>query len=333
MTKPTSTPEKPSAAEEEVARVDMEEDEYESDDDLKKNIYNEIPEYDDVDEVKMAVECLDSDAVILRQQNLANENLYSEIRPCDERFENALYMAHEKQQQQQTEEKQKAAAVVGGSVFPSMSPKTRSFFPASPLPSIPSSSKMIPEEPEPSWCCGTRRRRRRSLVLGLFLTTLFLLFLCVALLVRMYVPHKDDDDGRQGFDDGISTAEFFHQESSPENGWESAEQVAPTIRTPTKTHHSESICTSWQGRRRLSLSCPTTDGKIEIVRAFYGWSHSEAVCKQVTGDTYCKITERDIRPRCNGDNACDFWADASGLLIGCHGLHDFLEVDYNCVTP
>merc|ERR1719414_808225 len=203
---------------------------------------------------------VDRDTVILRQQNLANENLYSEIRPADERFENALYMAAEKQQQQPPsgyEEKRKGkvgASVIGtGAVFPSMSPKTRSFFPASPLPSIPSStsSKMIPEEPEPSWCCGTRRRRRRSLVLALFLTTLFLLFLCVALLVRMYVPRADgDDDRRQGFDDGISTAEFFHQESSPENGWESAEQVAPTIRTPTKTRHTESICTSWQGRRR-----------------------------------------------------------------------------------
>merc|ERR1712228_346087 len=119
------------------------EDESESDDDLKKNIYNEIPEYDDVDEVKLAVVGLDMDAA-LRQQNLANENLYSEIRPSDERFENALYMANEKR----AEEKQKSAA---GDVFPSMSPKTRSFFRAAPLPSIPPSSKKIPEEPEPSW--------------------------------------------------------------------------------------------------------------------------------------------------------------------------------------
>jgi len=230
MTKPTSTPEKPPASEEEeaeVARVDTEEDEYESDDDLKKNIYNEIPEYDDVDEVKLAVECLDNDSVILRQQNLANENLYSEIRPCDERFENALYMAHEKQQQQQqqqTQEKQKAAAIVGGSVFPSMSPKTRSFFPASPLPSIPSSSKMIPEEPEPSWCCGTRRRRRRSLVLGLFLTTLFLLFLCIALLVRMYVPQRGDDDDRR---QGGWNPEAFKAGAYDDNAWLYGEDRRP----------------------------------------------------------------------------------------------------------
>merc|ERR1719244_621465 len=120
----------------------------ESDDDLKKNIYNEIPEYDDVDEVKLAVnglEDVDSDIkltvsgldsnssidAVLRQQNLANENLYSEIRPNDERFENALYMEHEKQREfeEGSKKQQKSNLIIGGGVvFPSMSPKTRSFF-------------------------------------------------------------------------------------------------------------------------------------------------------------------------------------------------------------
>merc|ERR1712142_1034910 len=150
----------------------------------------------DVDDVKLTVSGLDNSSsmdAVLRQQNLANENLYSEIRPNDERFENALYMEHEKQREFDEGKKQQKSNLIigGGAVFPSMSPKTRSFFPAAPLPSIPSSQK-IPEEPEPSWCCGTRRRRRRSLVLGLFISTLFLLFLCVALLVRMYVPSPDD---------------------------------------------------------------------------------------------------------------------------------------------
>ena len=205
MTKLTATESKPPA---EV--VDLHEDDVEDDDDtddtddtdMKKNIYNEIPEYDDVDEVKLAVNSLDSVDAALQRQNVANENLYSEIQSSEERFENALYMAANVVGGKGLDdvEKQKAAAVSGAAVFPSMSPKTRSFYPVgAPLPTIPS-SKIIQEEPEPSWCCGTRRRRRRNLVLGLFLAVFFLLFLCIALLVRMYVPPKDgrDDGGFQG---------------------------------------------------------------------------------------------------------------------------------------
>ena len=159
MTKLSSTSEKPPA--QEVVHMEDEDDSSsESDDDLKKNIYNEIPEYDDVDEVKLAVSGLkDVDDVkltvsgldnsssmdaVLRQQNLANENLYSEIRPNDERFENALYMEHEKQREFDEGKKQQKSNLIigGGAVFPSMSPKTRSFFPAAPLPSIPSSQKV-----------------------------------------------------------------------------------------------------------------------------------------------------------------------------------------------
>jgi len=311
--------------------VNLREDDDESDDDdMKKNIYNEIPEYDDVDEVKLSVETLDIDAA-LRRQNAANENLYSEIQTSEERFENALYMAANVKDPDV--EKQKTTAITassGGSVFPSMSPKTRSFYPVgAPLPSIPSSMK-IPEEKEPSWCCGTRRRRRRNLVLGLFLAVFFLLFLCIALLVRMYVPPKDD--GFQGFDEGISTAEFLSQEVGSDGGsWEVDNQIVPSTEEPRrKTKHSKSICTSWQGRRRLDLSCPEEDYEIYIVSSFYGWSRSETVCKESGRDTYCRISETDTR-RCNGYRDCQFWADPSGWLIGCSGFHDYLQVDYYCV--
>jgi hypothetical protein len=407
-------------------RDEDDEDDDSDDDDLKKNIYNEIPEYDDVDEVKLAVESLDIEAA-LRRQNAANENLYSEIQSNEERFENALYMAANNATTEK-DEKQKAAAVSSLAVFPSMSPKTRSFYPVgAPLPSIPSyaSSTKIPEEKEPSWCCGTRRRRRRNLVLGLVLAVLFLLFLCIALLVRMYVPPAGDDQGFQGgwnaaalkaaaadsawmyenrvqnaapasdeplvlddalfepetapvspyeeeeklnegfentveavtpkgvvnvngtssststprimastsgFDEGISTAEFLQQEAgSPEGGWEADNQILPTTEEPRqKTFHSESICTSWQGRRKLVLTCPIADDKISVVRSYYGWSKSETVCNNVASDTYCRTSERDT-VRCNGRNECSFWADASGWMIGCHGLHDYLQVDYYCV--
>jgi len=393
--------------------VNLREDDDESDDDdMKKNIYNEIPEYDDVDEVKLSVETLDIDAA-LRRQNAANENLYSEIQTSEERFENALYMAANVKDPEV--EKQKTTAITaspGGSVFPSMSPKTRSFYPVgAPLPSIPSSMK-IPEEKEPSWCCGTRRRRRRNLVLGLFLAVFFLLFLCIALLVRMYVPPKDDgfqggwnaaalkgdsawmfdnrledadeplvlDDAlfepetapvspegeeekafkyaegvipkgvagvnrttaststpemltsTAGFDEGISTAEFLSQEVGSDGGsWEVDNQIVPSTEEPRrKTKHSKSICTSWQGRRRLDLSCPEEDYEIYIVSSFYGWSRSETVCKESGRDTYCRISETDTR-RCNGYRDCQFWADPSGWLIGCSGFHDYLQVDYYCV--
>jgi len=401
-----------------LADDDEDDDSSSSDDDLKKNIYNEIPEYDDVDEVKLAVQALDMDAV-LRQQNVANENLYSEIHLNEERFENALYMAHEKQQQQQ-EAKQKSSSVAVGA-FPSPTSKTRSFYPVgAPLPSIPpSSAKMIPEEGEPSWCCGTRRRRRRSLVLGLFLTSFFLLFLCVALLVRMYVPPADDDrrrglwvgdasavksgDGAEwlyggenrvveaaaerplvlddaifepetasssspdfeiydaeltskgvrssttttttttttpssaGVAFGVSTAEFLQNEAASsaagdDDHWETGNRVVTTEETEKKpTSHMESICTSWQGKRRLTMSCPTPDATMEVVDAYYGWSKSEAVCHAVEGDAYCRINEGDVARRCDGLNSCQFWADASGWLLGCSGYHDFLQVHYICV--
>jgi len=335
MTKLTTTPEKPPPEVVNLADDDEDDDSSSSDDDLKKNIYNEIPEYDDVDEVKLAVQALDMDAV-LRQQNVANENLYSEIHLNEERFENALYMAHEKQQQQQ-EAKQKSSSVAVGA-FPSPTSKTRSFYPVgAPLPSIPpSSAKMIPEEGEPSWCCGTRRRRRRSLVLGLFLTSFFLLFLCVALLVRMYVPPADDDR-RRGVAFGVSTAEFLQNEAASsaagdDDHWETGNRVVTTEETEKKpTSHMESICTSWQGKRRLTMSCPTPDATMEVVDAYYGWSKSEAVCHAVEGDAYCRINESDVARRCDGLNSCQFWADASGWLLGCSGYHDFLQVHYICV--
>jgi len=408
MTKLSTTTEKPAPEVVNLHERDGDDDDS-SDDDMKKNIYNEIPEYDDVDEVKLAVEALDVEAA-LRRQNAANENLYSEIQTSEERFENALYMAANAKD---VEEKQKANASIA--VFPSMSPKTRSFYPVgAALPSIP--PEMIPEEKEPSWCCGTRRRRRRSLVIGLFIAVFFLLFLCIALMLRMYMPPSGDDDGFQGgwnaaamkagdsawmykdgidnegplmlddalfepetapvtpaemedveesensfmaltpqgvlninrtssptstpeiltstsgFADEISTAEFLQLETEAVDGsWETDNQIVPTTDEPRKkTFHTASICTSWQGRRRLNMVCPEDDDRIEIVRSFYGWSKSETVCNEVGRDTYCRIPERDTK-RCNRRNDCEFWADPSGWLIGCSGLHDYLQVDYYCV--
>jgi len=97
------------------------------------------------------------------------------------------------------------------------------------------------------------------------------------------------------------------------------------------TSHVESICTSWQGKRQLSIACPTPDATMRVVDAYYGWSKSEADCHAVEGDTYCRINENDVAQRCDGLNSCQFWADAAGWRMGCSGYHDFLQVHYICV--
>jgi hypothetical protein len=347
MTKLTTTSNEKPASEPVVDEERKEDDVDDDDEDLKKNIYNEIPEYDDLDDVKIDADEMtkskEAEVVLLqlqqlnhlqqlRQQNAVNENLYSEIHLNEERFENAVYMQH---QQQENPEK-----VVDGGIFPSKSSKTRSFFPVGvPLPGIPQQGEhrpkmIIPEEPEPSWCCGTRRRRRRSLILGLFLTSFFLLFLCIALLVRMYVPTPVVDYD-EGFEAGISSAEFLQGGTSDwaaENQMGADAEFTPTEKTIKRTFHTQSICTSWQGRRRLTLSCDDPDAKIHVQRSFYGWSHTETVCHQVSGDTTCRVGESDVAPRCNGYNNCRFSADASGWVVGCHGFHDFLQVDFYCVS-
>jgi len=411
---------------EEDVKDDLEkvvDDDESSDDDLKKlnfNIYNEIPEYDnDYTLHKTDLSKLELTKAA-EAENLTNENLYAEIgqvglviKGDDDRFNNPVYMSE-------------VVLDVGAkplantptkknSLYPCKSPKTRSFYPVDPLPYPPTPAK-IPEESEPSWCCGTRRRRRRSLVLGLFIFSAFLLFLCIALLVRMYLPDPHDEgegwrfreaaaavDGRfhaaatakdeleynwmkpvidideqiapatasdvtvHAHDvtvplsemgsvpvnglvneptpeasfpplttgaEGISTAEFLLSTGD----WDALNQVAGQSEatsanqdTPKpKTFHTESICTSWQSRRKLSLSCPD-GGLINVARAFYGWSRSEKYCNAVDGDTTCTEQENDVYRTCEGQNRCDLWSDKSGWQVGCFGAHDYLQAHFWCV--
>ena len=71
--------------------------------------------------------------------------------------------------------------------------------------------------------------------------------------------------------------------------------------------------------------------QILIRGAFYGWSEAEANCFFIEGDTYCMKNTTLLE--CAGKSHCMIDAARSQWAVGCSGMHDFLQVQYDCVDP
>jgi len=86
-----------------------------------------------------------------------------------------------------------------------------------------------------------------------------------------------------------------------------------------------SVCTSWLGKKELSMECPTGNN-IEVIKAFYGFWNEDEKCHFQEGE----CTESTYNPACSG-NSCKVMADASTLSLACGKIHDYMQVEYKCV--